>query len=250
MQAASASPGGTLYVVATPIGNLADLSRARACRCSARSPRSAPRTRATRASCSRTTASSGRCSRCTNTTRTRSPASWSSGCSPAIRWRWCRTPARRWSPIRATGWCARRARRACKVSPVPGACAAIAALRWPACPATASCSKASCRRRRRRAASASRALAAEPRTLVFYESAHRIEESLADMAAVFGGERPAVLARELTKLFETVLDDTLADARARSRPTEPAHGRVRAGGRGAGDDADAGRSKANACTRS
>jgi 16S rRNA (cytidine1402-2'-O)-methyltransferase len=45
---------------------------------------------------------------------------------------------------------------------------------------------------------------------VFYESSHRIEESLADMVAAFGGEREAALARELTKLFETVLGDTLA----------------------------------------
>jgi len=54
------------------------------------------------------------------------------------------------------------------------------------------------------------ALAREARTLVFYESSHRIEESLVDFIGVFGGEREAVLARELTKLFETVLGDTLA----------------------------------------
>ena len=54
-------------------------------------------------------------------------------------------------------------------------------------------------------------LADETRTLVFYESSHRIAESLADMRAAFGDERPAVLARELTKLFETVLDGNLAD---------------------------------------
>jgi len=52
-------------------------------------------------------------------------------------------------------------------------------------------------------------LAHEPRTLIFYESPHRITESLRDMAAVFGDGRRAVLARELTKLYETVLNDTL-----------------------------------------
>ena len=88
-----------------------------------------------------------------------------------------------------------------------------------ACPATASCSRASCRRRRRRDASAWRGWRREPRTLVFYESAHRIEDSLADMVSAFGAERPAVLARELTKLFETVLDGTLADCARRSLPT-------------------------------
>ena len=49
---------------------------------------------------------------------------------------------------------------------------------------------------------------------MFYESSHRIAESLADMAAAFGGERPAVVARELTKLFETVIDGTLAQLHA------------------------------------
>ncbi len=42
----------------------------------------------------------------------------------------------------------------------------------------------------------------EPRTLVFLESSHRIVEALADCAAVFGAGREAVVARELTKLFE------------------------------------------------
>jgi 16S rRNA (cytidine1402-2'-O)-methyltransferase len=97
-----------------------------------------------------------------------------------------------------------------KVSPVPGACAAIAALSVAGIPSDRFCfegflpAKAAARRERLAA------LAREPRTLVFYESAHRIEEALADFVAVFGGEREAVLARELTKLFETVLGDTLA----------------------------------------
>jgi 16S rRNA (cytidine1402-2'-O)-methyltransferase len=97
-----------------------------------------------------------------------------------------------------------------KVSPVPGACAAIAALSVAGIPSDRFCfegflpAKAAARRERLAA------LAREPRTLVFYESAHRIEEALVDLVAVFGGEREAVLARELTKLFETVLGDTLA----------------------------------------
>jgi len=52
-------------------------------------------------------------------------------------------------------------------------------------------------------------LAREPRTLVFYESSHRIVDSLADMAQVFGESRQAVLARELTKQFETIHQDEL-----------------------------------------
>lgn len=96
------------------------------------------------------------------------------------------------------------------VSPVPGACAAIAALSIAGIPSDRFCfegflpAKAAARRERLQA------LARESRTLVFYESSHRIEESLQDFVAVFGGDREAVLARELTKLFETVLGDTLA----------------------------------------
>jgi 16S rRNA (cytidine1402-2'-O)-methyltransferase len=53
-------------------------------------------------------------------------------------------------------------------------------------------------------------LAGETRTLIFYESSHRIVESLEDMREAFGADREAVVARELTKMFETVLDGALA----------------------------------------
>ncbi len=52
-------------------------------------------------------------------------------------------------------------------------------------------------------------LVQEKRTLAFYESPHRILDSLADMEAVFGAERQAVVARELTKTFETIRHDKL-----------------------------------------
>lgn len=54
-------------------------------------------------------------------------------------------------------------------------------------------------------------LVRETRTLVFYEAPHRILESVQDMMAVFGEERPAVLARELTKLHETFLSGSLSE---------------------------------------
>jgi len=50
----------------------------------------------------------------------------------------------------------------------------------------------------------------EPRTLVFFESSHRIAECLADLAQVLGAERKAALCREMTKQFETVLRGSLA----------------------------------------
>ena len=59
------------------------------------------------------------------------------------------------------------------------------------------------------------ALRGEARTLVWFEAPHRIEASLADAAAVLGGARRAVLARELTKRHETVLHATLAELAAR-----------------------------------
>lgn len=54
-------------------------------------------------------------------------------------------------------------------------------------------------------------LAAESRTLVFYESAHRIVESLCDLRDGLGAERRMAMARELTKRFETVLDGSVAE---------------------------------------
>ena len=51
----------------------------------------------------------------------------------------------------------------------------------------------------------------EPRTLIFYEAPHRILECLQDMREVFGDDRPALLARELTKTFETLQGLPLAE---------------------------------------
>ena len=53
-----------------------------------------------------------------------------------------------------------------------------------------------------------------PYTLVFYEAPHRVAESVADLRAVLGGSRRLVIARELTKLFETLHACTLAEAEA------------------------------------
>ena len=58
-------------------------------------------------------------------------------------------------------------------------------------------------------------LCRESRTLVFFESSHRIEVAISDMAAVFGPQRMAAVCRELTKKFETVLRAPLADIASR-----------------------------------
>lgn len=57
-------------------------------------------------------------------------------------------------------------------------------------------------------------LANYPFTLVFYEAPHRIVECIADLCSVLGGERQVVLAREITKLFETIYSCALRDAEA------------------------------------
>lgn len=99
--------------------------------------------------------------------------------------------------------------------PVPGACAAIAALSVAGLPSDRFVfegflpPKAAARRSRLQE------LAGDARTVIFYESSHRVAESLADMRDVFGAEREAVLARELTKMFETVLGEPLAKLAAR-----------------------------------
>ncbi len=104
-----------------------------------------------------------------------------------------------------------------RVSPVPGPSALVAALSAAGLPSDRFVfegflpAKAKARREHLQA------LAAEPRTLIFYESSHRIEETLADMAMAFGEDRPAVVARELTKLFETVLDGGVAELARRVR---------------------------------
>ena len=58
------------------------------------------------------------------------------------------------------------------------------------------------------------ALSSHPYTLVFYEAPHRILECVADLCAVLGGERQIVLAREITKLFETIHACHLSEAEA------------------------------------
>ncbi|MBV4490001.1 16S rRNA (cytidine(1402)-2'-O)-methyltransferase [Pseudomonas oryzicola] len=100
------------------------------------------------------------------------------------------------------------------VVPVPGACALIAALSAAGLPSDRFIfegflpAKAAARRARLEQ------VKEEPRTLIFYEAPHRILECLEDMEAVFGGERPALLARELTKTFETLKGLPLAELRA------------------------------------
>jgi 16S rRNA (cytidine1402-2'-O)-methyltransferase len=126
------------------------------------------------------------------------------------------------------------------VSPVPGASALIAAMSVAGLPSDRFVfegflpAKANARRERLAA------LASEPRTLIFFESAHRIEDTLDDAVAAFGGGRRAVIARELTKLFETVLDGALVELVQRVRDdANQRKGEFVLLVQGAGEDAEA-----------
>ncbi len=110
------------------------------------------------------------------------------------------------------GFCLVRAARAAgfRLVPVPGPAACIAALSVAGLPVDHFVfegflpARATARRRRLEE------LRRESRTLVFHESSHRIVECLGDMAEILGGDRPAVVARELTKVFETIQSGALS----------------------------------------
>ena len=99
--------------------------------------------------------------------------------------------------------------------PVPGACAAIAALSVAGLPSDRFVFEGFLPPKTAARRSRLQELAGDARTVIFYESSHRVAESLADMRDIFGAERQAVLARELTKMFETVLGEPLAELTAR-----------------------------------
>ena len=99
----------------------------------------------------------------------------------------------------------------CEIVAVPGPCAAIAALSIGGLPTDRFCfegflpARGAARRKRLQS------LAAEVRTLVLYEAPHRAREALEDCAAVFGAERNAAVAREITKLHETTYRGSLGE---------------------------------------
>jgi 16S rRNA (cytidine1402-2'-O)-methyltransferase len=90
------------------------------------------------------------------------------------------------------------------VYPLPGPCAAIAALSVSGLPTDRFLFEGFLPARDGARNNRLAALAAEPMTLIFYEAPHRIEDSLQSMIEAFGGDREAVLAREITKTFETI----------------------------------------------
>jgi 16S rRNA (cytidine1402-2'-O)-methyltransferase len=100
---------------------------------------------------------------------------------------------------------------------VPGPCAAIAALSIGALPTDRFCfegflpARGAARRQRLKS------LEQEPRTLVIYESPHRVRETLEDCATVFGAARAATVVREATKMHETTYRGSLLELLSQSK---------------------------------
>jgi 16S rRNA (cytidine1402-2'-O)-methyltransferase len=117
--------------------------------------------------------------------------------------------------------------RGIQVIAVPGACAAIAALSIAGLPTDRFTfegflpAKSSARRAQLEM------LQTQERTMVFYESPHRLVDSLSDMSSIFGGDRRAVVCRELTKQHETSYSGALAHLQEQSaRDTDMSRGEI------------------------
>ena len=98
-----------------------------------------------------------------------------------------------------------------RVIPVPGACAAIAALSAVGLPSDRFSFEGFLPSKSSQRMAQLEKLKDETQTLIFYEAPHRILDSIQDMAKVFGSERPVGFAREITKTFETIKKMTLGE---------------------------------------
>ena len=99
------------------------------------------------------------------------------------------------------------------VSPIPGPSAVTAALSVAGLPTDRFCFEGFLPAKKAARRNALETLSRETRTLVFYESVHRIADVLADLCEAFGGERAAFVGRELTKMYEQCVQDTLGSLR-------------------------------------
>ena len=103
---------------------------------------------------------------------------------------------------------------ALRVVPIPGPSAVIAALSAAGLPCDRFVFEGFLPARSGPRQKYLKTLASEPRTLVFYESPHRIEASIEDLGGVFGTQRRAVIAREITKTFEQFYSGSLGEIKA------------------------------------
>jgi len=98
-----------------------------------------------------------------------------------------------------------------RVIPVPGACAAIAALSAVGLPSDRFSFEGFLPSKQSQRILSLEKLKDQTATLIFYEAPHRILDSVKDMASIFGAERPVGFAREITKTFETIKKMTLGE---------------------------------------
>lgn len=98
-----------------------------------------------------------------------------------------------------------------QIVPIPGACAAITALCSAGIASDRFCFEGFLPAKTKARCDKLEELVDEERTLIFYESTHRIVDCLADMQSVFGAERYVVMARELTKTWETIYGAPLSE---------------------------------------
>jgi 16S rRNA (cytidine1402-2'-O)-methyltransferase len=117
-----------------------------------------------------------------------------------------------------------RLTRACidagiRVTCLPGPSAVLTALAVSGLPVDRVCFEGFLPRKSGERAHRLQQLAAEPRTMVFFEAAHRLAEFLDAAAAALGGDRPAVVCRELTKPHEEIIRGTLAELAGWARET-------------------------------
>lgn len=99
-----------------------------------------------------------------------------------------------------------------EVTPIPGACALIAALSVSGLPITRFTFEGFLPRTSSARKSFFQEKLSDATTWAFYESSHRIQAALEDMAGIFPAEHEIVIAREITKLHETILKASLAEA--------------------------------------
>ncbi|OOF50675.1 16S rRNA (cytidine(1402)-2'-O)-methyltransferase [Rodentibacter genomosp. 1] len=100
-----------------------------------------------------------------------------------------------------------------RVVPLPGACAAITALCASGIASDRFCFEGFLPAKSKARRDKLENVAKEERTLIFYESTHRILDTLSDMQEVLGEDRYVVLAREITKTWETIVGDTVKNLR-------------------------------------
>lgn len=97
------------------------------------------------------------------------------------------------------------------VVPIPGACAAIAALSASGLPSDKFSYEGFLPAKTKARQDYLTTLLDEPRTMIFYESTHRLLDTLQDMQTIWGSDKQIVLAKELTKTWETIVNFSILD---------------------------------------